>query len=180
MCALVKAACRNTGMPTMPSLPTVATLTARPSSISETSFYSLRQGSPAKGAVSASRLEELDGVAGGIVEQDLSAAGAGHDLVSEGNAFAAQAVDLCLDVVDDEVDAVPAARNRCAAVRHRPAGRAGRPAQQEPERAAADIGESRGHVRDQTEAEVIGVEVDRGLDVGNEVADVDRLVAHGW
>src|SRR5215203_432752 len=67
-------------------------------------------------------LEELDRVAGGIVERNLLAAGATDDVVAKREPGRAQALDLARDIVDDEVDAVPATRPGLAAVGHRPAG----------------------------------------------------------
>ena len=49
----------------------------------------------------AGRLEELDRVAGGIVEQDLLAAGTAHDVVAEGQPRGAQPVDLAGEVLHD-------------------------------------------------------------------------------
>ena len=89
-----------------------------------------------------------------------------------------QPFDFGVDVVDDEVDAVPAARLGFAAVGHRPSGRARRPAQQQTQVAAGDVGERRGGAGAQLEAEVGGVEVDGALDVVDHVADVDELVRH--
>src|SRR5262245_66669962 len=54
-------------------------------------------------------LEELDDVAGGVLEQDLPAAGSCEDVVAEPGPRGAEAGDFGIDVVDDEVDAVPAA-----------------------------------------------------------------------
>ena len=65
-----------------------------------------------------------------------------------------------------------------AAVGHRPSGRARRPAEQQAQVAADDVGERRRGVRAQREAEVGGVEVDGGLDVVDHVADVHELVRH--
>ena len=76
------------------------------------------------------------------------------------------------DVVDDQVDAVPAARAGRAAVGHRPAGRARRAAEQQPQVAARDVGERGRGAREQLEAEVGGVEGDGGFDVVDHVADV--------
>src|SRR5262245_56512698 len=85
----------------------------------------LSETSPAvTGLASAPGLEELDRVAGGVVEHDLPAAGAADDLVPERDSFTGQAFDLGLDVVDDQVDPVPAAGPRLASVRHRPSCRA--------------------------------------------------------
>src|SRR5215831_6624256 len=64
----------------------------------------------------ASGLEQLDEVAGRVLDQDLLAARAGHDVVAERHAGGLQAVDLGRDVVDDEVDAVPAAGTGLLAV----------------------------------------------------------------
>src|SRR5919109_287512 len=93
----------------------------------------------------AGGLEELDRVARGVVEQDLPAAGTGDDVVAEGQAGGAQALDLRRAVVDDEVDAVPASGLRRAAVGHRPSGRAGGAAEQQSQVAAHHVGE-RGRV----------------------------------
>jgi hypothetical protein len=50
------------------------------------------------------RLEDLDRVAGGVVDEDLSTARAADDIVAEAEAGGAEALDLGVDVVDDEVD----------------------------------------------------------------------------
>src|SRR6476619_4708937 len=84
-------------------------------------------------------LKQLDRVAGGVVEQDLLAAGAADDVVAEVHAFAAEALDLGCYVIDDEVNAVPAAGRRLRAVGHRPAGRALRAAEEQPQVAAEYI-----------------------------------------
>jgi hypothetical protein len=60
-------------------------------------------------------LEELDRVPGRVVDEDLLPAGPGDDVVAEPEACGAEALDLGVDVVDDEVDAVPAARSGLAA-----------------------------------------------------------------
>src|SRR6266511_1120801 len=73
------------------------------------------------------RLEQFDRVAGGVVDQDLGAAGPGHDVVAELHSFSAEPLDLGRYVVDNEVDAVPAAWAGFAPVGHRAPGRAGRP-----------------------------------------------------
>ena len=50
----------------------------------------------------AGGLEDLDRVAGGIVEQDLLASRPGNDVVAEAvHSFGSQALDLGLDVVND-------------------------------------------------------------------------------
>ncbi len=57
--------------------------------------------------MNAGWLEQLNGIAGRVVEQDLRAAGSGDDVVAEVHAGLAEAFDLGREVVDDEVDAVP-------------------------------------------------------------------------
>src|SRR5215216_3995891 len=78
----------------------------------------------------AGGLEELDRVAGGIVEQDLLAARAADDVVAEAQPRGSQPLDFAGEVLDDQVDAVTAAGLGCAPVRHRSSGRAGGAAQQ--------------------------------------------------
>src|SRR5262245_54681249 len=73
---------------------------------------------------SARRLEELDRVPGRVVDEYLLAAGAGDDIVAEAETRCAEPLHLGLDVVDDEVDAVPATRLGLPPVGHRPPGRA--------------------------------------------------------
>jgi len=52
-------------------------------------------------------LEELDGVAGRIVEHDLLASRPADHVAAEDDARGAKPFDLRLDVVDDQVDPVP-------------------------------------------------------------------------
>src|SRR5262249_48936234 len=138
---------------------------------------------PPAGAVrtarrSACRLEELDRVAGGILGQNLLAAGSADDLVPEADAVGAQQVDFVGDVVDDEVDAVPAAWLGLSSVGHRPAGGAGWAGEQQPKVAAQDPGERRAGIVAECEAEVAGVELDCLVDVVDHVADADSVVTH--
>src|SRR4051812_22559225 len=69
---------------------------------------------------SASGLEELDRVPRWVVDDDLLAARALDHLVAEAHVGGAEAFDLGVDVVDDQVDAVPASRLGLAPVGHRP------------------------------------------------------------
>jgi uroporphyrinogen III methyltransferase/synthase len=73
-------------------------------------------------ASSAGGLKELDGVARGVVEHDLGAAGTPDDLVPEPEPRAAKALDFGSDVVHHELDTVPPARLGLAAVGHGPSG----------------------------------------------------------
>src|SRR5215467_13209102 len=67
-----------------------------------------------------------------------------------------QAVHFGGDVADDQVDPVPAAGARPAAVGHRPPGGPGRTAQEQPEVATQDVGEGGRKVGADGEAEVRG------------------------
>ena len=100
------------------------------------------------------------------------------DVAAEPHAGSAQALHLGGDVVDDEVDAVPASGTRPGPVRHRPPCRAGRAAEQQPQLPADDVGEGRRLDSTDSEAEVGRVEVDRSVDVVDEVADIDRVIVH--
>ena len=126
------------------------------------------------------RLEQLDRVAGRVVQDDLPSARAGDHVAAEGHAGGAQPGDLGVDVVDQQVDAVPAAGSG-----RRPSG-IGRPAElagpdsssrRLPRRTSANAGRN---ARVRGEAQVGGVEVDRGLDVVDQVADVDSAVGRCW
>src|SRR6476659_8729078 len=67
-------------------------------------------------------LEELDDVAGRVLEEDLLAARSHDDVVAERGARGSQPLDLGADVVDDEVDPVPSSGPGSRAIGHRPAG----------------------------------------------------------
>src|SRR6476646_9286683 len=86
----------------------------------------------------AGRLEQLDQVAGRVLDEDLPAAGTTHHVVAEGDPFGLQPADLLVEVVVDEVDAVPAAGARLGAVGHRTTCRALRAAEQQAQIAAGD------------------------------------------
>jgi len=81
-----------------------------------------------------------------------------------------------LDVVDDEVDAVPAAGPRLLTVGHGPTCRAPRPGEQQTQSAALHVGERGRCTRQDLETEVLGGERDRFVHVVDHVANVDRLV----
>ena len=63
------------------------------------------------------------------------------DVVAEPHAGGPEPLDLAVDVVDDEVDPVPASRSRGAAVGHGPPRRARRATEEQPQVAAGDVGE---------------------------------------
>jgi hypothetical protein len=89
-----------------------------------------------------------------------------------------QPLDFAGEVLDDQVDAVPAAGLGCAPVGHRSSGRAGGAAQQQTQVAPDDVGERGGGAGAQLKAEVGGVEGDGIFDVVDHVADIDVLVRH--
>jgi hypothetical protein len=76
------------------------------------------------------RLEQLNEIAGRVYQQDLRSSGSGHDIVSELHAGGTQSRHFRGKIVDDEVNAIPAAGSWPIAVGHRSPGRACRPAEQ--------------------------------------------------
>jgi catechol 2,3-dioxygenase len=125
-------------------------------------------------------LEQFDWVAGWIVEHNLCAAGAGDDVTAELDACCSQSVDFAADVIDDQMDAVPATGDRLASIGERSRSGAGRAAEQEPERAAGDVCERWREVGQLGESEVFRVEVERGRDISDDVADAGVFaVLHG-
>jgi hypothetical protein len=123
-------------------------------------------------------LEELDRVAGGVVEQDLLAARAGDHVVAEAQSGGPQPFDLSGKIVDDQVNAVPTAGVGGAAVGHRSSGRAGGTAQQQTQLAPDDVRERGRGAGAELEAEVRGVEGDGLFHVVDHVTDTDELVVH--
>src|SRR5258708_5551091 len=121
-------------------------------------------------------LEELDDVAGGVLEEDLLAARSREEVVAERSTGAPKSRDLGIDVVDDQVDAIPAARSRLGAIRHGPSRRARRSAEQQPQVAAGDVGECGREVRQHFEVEELRVEGDGLLDVVDHVANADHVL----
>jgi len=113
-----------------------------------------------------------------VAEHDLLSTRSGHDLAPERHAGRAEARNLGIDVIDDEVDPVPSARTGLATVRHRTTRRPLGSAQQDAKWTANDFGECRSHVRTERESEVRRVEGDRHLDVVDHVAHVDRALGH--
>src|SRR5438128_12302328 len=96
---------------------------------------------PGTGSVAAGWLEQLDEIAGRVDGEDLCAAGTGDHVVAELDAGGLEAGDLCVEVVDDEVDTVPPAGSGLLAVGHGTTGGALRARQQQSEVAALHVGE---------------------------------------
>jgi hypothetical protein len=122
-------------------------------------------------------LEQLDEVAGGVGEQDLSSAGAGDRVAAEGQPGVAEPLDLGVQAVDDEVDAVASGCGRVG--RGRAGAGAGGSGQQQPQWTADHVGEGGGGAGADREPEVVGVEVHGGLDVVDEIPDGGVLVGCG-
>src|SRR5207245_4452260 len=120
------------------------------------------------------RLEELDRIAGRLVEHDLGATRPGADVTAEAQAGRPEPAHLCGEILDHELDAVPASRDGLPAVGQAPTARARLPAEQQPEIVASDRHERWHCVGLDDEAEVGRVEADRGTDVVNDVPDVGR------
>src|SRR5215217_3909458 len=121
----------------------------------------------------AARLEELDGVTRRILEQDLAAAAAGHDLAAKAGAGSAQPLDLGVEVVDLDLEAVPAARLGHPPVRRRLgcATLAAGAVEQQAQVAAAEHCERRRGAHLHLEAEPVRVERNCRVDVVDDVAD---------
>src|SRR2546430_1632607 len=64
-------------------------------------------------------LEQFDGVAGRVFEEDLLAAQSRHDVIAEGDILPAQPLDGAFDVRDLEREPVPASRLGSCPVGHR-------------------------------------------------------------
>ena len=82
------------------------------------------------------RLEQLDGIAGRVLDHDLFTARAGHDVVAEPDARVTEPRHLRLDVVDREHESIPSAGRGLRAVGHGPRRRACRTAHPQVELAA--------------------------------------------
>src|SRR5215208_6771729 len=121
------------------------------------------------------RFEKFDEVAGGVLKQDLLAAPATDDLVAKVRPRVAYGPNLAGEIVDLQLDAVPAARLGLPAVGHGLACPASAGlVQQEAQVASREDRETGGGVKLDAKAEPPGVERDRLLDVINYVTHTDR------
>jgi hypothetical protein len=121
------------------------------------------------------RAGELDRVARGVLEQDLAAAPPRDDVVTEAGPALAQRLDLALEVGDLDLDAIPAPGLGRTAMGHRLscAARAG-PIEQQPQVASREHRKAGSGPHLDVEAELLDVEVNRGVDVIGDVANADR------
>src|SRR3954470_14995195 len=136
------------------------------------------------GSVPRMRLEELDRVAGGIVDEDLIAADTLDDLTAKAGPGRPQTLDVAGEIGHLERDPVPPARLRPAPVGERLAATAlaTRCAEQQAQVAAPQHRERRRGMHLDIEAEEVAIEADRRVDVVHDVAHADcshhRIVAH--
>src|SRR5262249_15648673 len=112
-----------------------------------------------------------------IFEKNLLAAGSFEDVVAKLCSRRAQASDFGLDVLDDEVDAIPPAWSRFRAIRHWPPRRAGWAAKQQTQPAARDVSDRRRKARQDFESKHFRIESDRFLHVVDHISDADHLAA---
>ena len=99
-------------------------------------------------------------------------------VVAEREPGLTQALHLGRQVVDQEMNAVPAPRLGLSSIRHRARRRALRPAEEQAQAAALHVGECGCLVGQQLKAEVRRVEGDRRLHVVDHVPDMNRLPGH--
>src|SRR5438132_2326740 len=114
-------------------------------------------------------LKQLHNVAGRVLDENLRASRAPHDLVSERGSGILESLNTRLDIIDFDHEPIPAARFRLRPVRHRPAGGAARSGQPKREVVEANGREVRAHVPLNGESEVLAVEVQRLLHIINHV-----------
>src|SRR5262245_44999235 len=125
---------------------------------------------PHLGIATSRGLEELNHVSGWIFEEDLRRAGTGHDVIAEADARALEPFDLACEVLDDELDAVPAPRTRTRSIGHGATGGTLGPAQEQAQLAAGDISEGGRRIGKGRESEVARIEGHGGVDIIAHVA----------
>src|SRR5215208_6523627 len=123
----------------------------------------------------AGRLEALDRVARGVLEQDLTAAPPGDDVVTEAGPTLLQRLDLAREVHDLDLETIPAPGLRTAAIRHRLSGaaRVGL-IEQQPQVASRKHRKARSGLHLDVKAQMLDVEGYRGVDVVVDVANAGR------
>ncbi len=129
-----------------------------------------RTGRPVFGRV---RLEQLDEVARWILEQDLLPANTLSNFVPKAAASRREPGDVGVQVLNNEVDTVPAARCLLLARGHAGAtsGAGLGLSQVEVHVPERDFCERRSGMHLQSEAKMMGVEVNRGVDIVNDIAN---------
>src|SRR5262249_55602610 len=121
------------------------------------------------------RLEQLDGIPGRIVNQDLLPTIARDDLAAEVMTRRLQSGHLIFEIRDLKLNAVPATRGGTLAIRHGLAGTptAARLIEQQVQLAAAQAGESGRGMHVHSEVECPCIELDRRVDVVDDVPNAD-------
>ena len=125
------------------------------------------------------RLEQLDGVAVGILDLDLLAARSRLHVVPKMEAGLLQGLDERRKIVDPKHDAVPSAGFLLLAVRHRPRSRRLWAAEQNLRVAERDAGERGKLLVFEREAEMRRVERDRASDVFDLISDAVHALDEG-
>jgi hypothetical protein len=120
----------------------------------------------------ARRLKQLNKVAAGVYQQDLGATWSCHHVIAESHAVGPQARDLRWEVVNDQVNAIPSARSRAFAVRHRAPRRTRRSADQKPKRAKRNVCECRSPIVEQGEAQMLRVPRNGRIYVVDQVSNI--------
>lgn len=129
---------------------------------------------------SGSGFEEFDGVAVGVFDLDLLAAGAGDEGGAEVDALVLEFGDAGEQLVDLEDDAVAAAGFLGAAVQQRARARGTGAAEDELEIGDGNLAEGGQVLHVEVEAEGLGVEGNGALDVFDLVADAPEGLDEGW
>jgi len=137
------------------------------------SSYALRASQP---RLCDRRLEQFDGIAGRVIDNDLFATDARHDVVPQVHAGSEQALNSCGEIIDLYGEAVPPAGLLLPAIGHglAAAARRIRRAEHEPQVREAQHGERRRRMHVEPEAQVLYVEFNRGVDVADDVPHLNR------
>jgi hypothetical protein len=139
---------------------------------------SRKRGKARLASLSAGGLKKLNQVARRIDQKDLPSPRSGHNVISEAHTGYPQPRDLAVNVINDEVNAIPAARLWLLAIRHRPPSGAGGTAEQQSEGAAPDIREGWRGIGEQLEGEVPSIPGHGGVDIVDHVSNVDSRIRH--
>jgi hypothetical protein len=116
-------------------------------------------------------LEQLNRVTGWILQQDLLAAIADHDLVAEASSRGFEPRNGCRQVLDLDADPVPAAWGGELAVGHGLSGSASAwSVEQQPKRPTRDVRKPGRGLQIELKSEETGVKGDGRIDVGHDVA----------
>ena len=113
------------------------------------------------------RLKEFDGVAGWILDEDLAAARPFDDLTTEARPLSSETLNARVEIGNDDLEPIPSSRLRNATGFARAAY--ARLVEKQSQVILRQAGESRGKGKVDTKAEAIAVEVDRLVDVCDEV-----------